>query len=177
MPLFLGTKLVRAEAMSLGDYNTLRKWSIPENENPHPDTEGYLVEYVDGGKANVPGYSGYVSWSPKNVFEKSYGKVDHLTFGQAVDAMKAGMCCARAGWNGKNMFVFQVPGTEQAVMAPNSPYANAMEIAGVEGKVDILPHCAMWTINAGGRRAFLPGWLPSQSDMDATDWYIVYMGE
>jgi hypothetical protein len=28
----------------------------------------------------------------------------------------------------------------------------------------------MWTINAGGRQAYLSGWLASQSDMLADDW-------
>lgn len=31
----------------------------------------------------------------------------------------------------------------------------------------------MWTVNAEGRRAMLPGWLASQSDMLAEDWFVV----
>lgn len=56
--------------MTLGEYNALRGWGTPDNEDPN--TEGYVVEYTDGGKANVEGYEGYVSWSPKEVFENSY---------------------------------------------------------------------------------------------------------
>jgi len=31
----------------------------------------------------------------------------------------------------------------------------------------------MWTTNAEGRRAMLPGWLASQTDMLAEDWQII----
>lgn len=31
-----------------------------------------MVEYTDGGKPNVEAAAGYVSWSPKGVFEKAY---------------------------------------------------------------------------------------------------------
>jgi hypothetical protein len=67
---YVGTKVVRAVPMSLGTYNELRGWTIPENEDP--ETPGYLVEYTDGGKPNVEGFDGYVSWSPQDVFERAY---------------------------------------------------------------------------------------------------------
>jgi hypothetical protein len=56
--------------MARGEYNAFRGWSPPEGEDQ--STAGYLVEYLDGGKANVPGHLGYVSWSPADVFEGSY---------------------------------------------------------------------------------------------------------
>ena len=68
--LYTGTKTVRAKPMNRLAYNQLRGWTVPDDENPADD--GYLVEYTDGGKANVPGFAGYVSWSPKDVFERSY---------------------------------------------------------------------------------------------------------
>lgn len=60
MNLFIGTKLIKAVAMSRLAYNQLRSWTVPADENPND--EGYLVEYVDGGKANHPDYAGYISW-------------------------------------------------------------------------------------------------------------------
>lgn len=57
---YVGTKALFAQPMKLGDYNIHRGWVIPENEDPN--REGYLVQYPDG----------YVSWSPKEVFEASY---------------------------------------------------------------------------------------------------------
>lgn len=67
----VGTKVVHFIAMTLGDYNSYRGWGMPLNEDP--EANGYLVEYTDGGKPNMDGHAGYVSWSPADVFEKSYG--------------------------------------------------------------------------------------------------------
>lgn len=67
----IGTKVVHAAPMTRWDYNSLRGWDMPANENGAD--EGYLVEYADGSPGNVVGFSGYVSWSPKDVFERSYG--------------------------------------------------------------------------------------------------------
>lgn len=70
MQLYTGTKQVKAKPMNRADYSTLRGWQLPADEDG--TDEGYLVEYVDGGKANVEGYAGYISWSPKGVFEMAY---------------------------------------------------------------------------------------------------------
>lgn len=70
MQLYTGTKQVKARSMNRADYNTLRGWQLPADEDGAD--EGYLVEYVDGGKANVEGFAGYISWSPKGVFEMAY---------------------------------------------------------------------------------------------------------
>ena len=70
MVAFIGTKSVLATSMTRGEYNDYRGWQIPENEDP--TEQGYLVEYVDGGKPNDDRHAGYISWSPKDVFEKSY---------------------------------------------------------------------------------------------------------
>ena len=70
MVAFIGTKSVLATTMTRGEYNDYRGWQIPENEDP--TEQGYLVEYVDGGKPNDDRHAGYISWSPKDVFEKSY---------------------------------------------------------------------------------------------------------
>lgn len=67
---YIGAKTVRAAPMNLLDYTKLRGRVL--TEGPIANEEGYLVEYTDGGKPNVPGFEGYVSWSPKEVFERSY---------------------------------------------------------------------------------------------------------
>lgn len=67
---YIGTKSVLAATMTRGEYNDYRGWQIPENEDP--TEQGYLVEYVDGGKPNDERHTGYISWSPRDVFEKSY---------------------------------------------------------------------------------------------------------
>lgn len=74
MKNYIGTKEIKAMPMSRGDYNALRGWKTPEDENP--EDEGFLVEYLDSPNKNHPDYENYISWSPKDVFEKSYKSSD-----------------------------------------------------------------------------------------------------
>lgn len=67
---YVGTKRLLACPMTLGEYNKYRGWDLPAGEDA--SVEGYLVEYLDGGAPNVPTHEGYISWSPKYVFEASY---------------------------------------------------------------------------------------------------------
>lgn len=74
MKTYTGTKVIRATPMTRIEYSALRGWPLPANENG--SDAGYLVEYTDGGKPNIPGFAGYVSWSPADVFERSYKPSD-----------------------------------------------------------------------------------------------------
>lgn len=67
---YIGIKAVQAKPMTRLQYNTLRGWEVPQDENPQD--AGYLVVYPDSPNRNVDGFDGYVSWSPKEVFEKSH---------------------------------------------------------------------------------------------------------
>src|SRR5690606_14947647 len=107
MKTYYGTKKLNAKPMTRGEYNHFRGWEIPDDESA--DDEGYLVEYLDGGKGNHPDFEGYISWSPKDVFEAAYQTLDGLSFGHAIVALKQGEKVARAGWNGKGMFLYYVP--------------------------------------------------------------------
>ena len=167
MNRYLGTKLINAKPMTRAEYNATRGWEVPADENP--DDAGYLVEYVDGGKANHPDFAGYISWSPADVFDRAYRPVVGMSFGDAIAALKAGQKVARTGWNGKGMWLVLVPGTADAELREGTPYRNALQ----SDRCEILPHIDMWTTNAKSRRAMLPGWLASQTDMLADDWLIV----
>lgn len=92
-----------------------------------------------------------------------------MSFGEAIHELKAGHRVSRAGWNGKGMWLVLVPGTPVAQLRDGTPYKAATGL----DECEILPHIDMWTINADGRRAMLPGWLASQSDMLADDWTII----
>ena len=158
MKTYIGTKIIQATPMTRMDYNQLRGWTVPEDENG--SDEGYLVEYTDGGKPNLAGYSGYVSWSPKAQFENAYQETSGLTFGLAVAALKKGHKVARAGWNGKGMFLFLVAGSTFQVNRP--------PLLGIypEGTtVNYCPHIDMKTADD----KVVP-WLASQTDVLADDW-------
>ena len=103
MKNYIGTKLINAKPMDRLAYNVFRGWKLPSNENG--TDEGYLVEYLDGGKPNTDSYEGYVSWSPKEQFDNAYKESGNLSFGDAIVYMKAGFKVARKGWNGKNMWM------------------------------------------------------------------------
>lgn len=67
---YIGTTIVHASPMNRLEYNNYRNWILPVDENG--DDEGYLVACVDGGKGNDSRHAGYISWSPKDVFEQVY---------------------------------------------------------------------------------------------------------
>lgn len=167
MNRYIGTKIISARAMTRAEYNVYRGLELPADEDGID--AGYLVEYQDGGKPNDDRHTGYISWSPADVFWRAYRPLDGMTFGQAIEALKAGERVARAGWNGKGMWLVLVPGTQNADLREGTPYRNALN----QESCEILPHIDMWTVNAGGRRAMLPGWVASQTDMLAEDWAIV----
>lgn len=167
MMKFIGTKVIFGRPMTRAQYNKYRGWTLPENENG--DDDGYLVEYLDGGQANHPDHAGYISWSPAEVFARAYRPTAGLTFGNAIEAMKAGQRVARSGWNGKGMWLALGAGNP-ANPAANfwNPHTRAFaEQSG--GTAPVLPYIIMKTATG----EILMGWLASQSDMLAEDWIIL----
>lgn len=157
MQRYVGTKLINARPMTRAEYNAFRGWQLPADEIGAD--EGFLVEYTDGGKANTPDYSGYVSWSPKAVFERAYRAAEGVTFGQAIEALKAGHRVARAGWNGKGMWLALVLGYDYNPDAGRG----AVHALGCQK----LPWIGMKTAD----NKFVP-WLASQTDVLAEDWAV-----
>lgn len=72
--LYRGTKELKAWPMTRGEYLGYRGLELSEGEDAADN--GYLVEYLDGGKANDPRHSGYISWSPSDVFDRTYYPTD-----------------------------------------------------------------------------------------------------
>jgi hypothetical protein len=166
MKKYIGTKQVAAREMTREEYNFYRGWKLPDDEEG--TDEGYLVEYLDGGTPNHVEHGGYISWSPKEQFDNAYRELTDLTFGLAIEALKSGRKVARKGWNGKGMWLILVPGSENIKPVAGTPYSKA----GLT-EVQILPHIDMYTTDSTGRRAMLPGWLASQTDMLSEDWVII----
>lgn len=107
-------------------------------------TSGYAVKYADG----------YISWSPKAVFEAAYMAISAMNFGHALVAVKEGHKVARSGWNGKGMWLELQTPDENSKMTLPYLFLN-------------YPNDAQST--PGAR---VP-WLASQTDMLADDWGIV----
>jgi len=70
MKNYIGRKRIKAMPMNRLEYNVYRGWELPADEDGLDN--GYLVEYLDGGRANHPDHTGYISWSPKEVFDNAY---------------------------------------------------------------------------------------------------------
>ena len=68
--LYTSNETVIATPMNRVEYNVYRGWVLPSNE--HPNDAGYLVEHIDGGESNHPNHLGYITWIPKDVFERFY---------------------------------------------------------------------------------------------------------
>ncbi|OFX03266.1 MAG: hypothetical protein A3E78_12060 [Alphaproteobacteria bacterium RIFCSPHIGHO2_12_FULL_63_12] len=139
-------------------YGTKRVTAWPQERAPGPYgpremQDGYAVKYEDG----------YTSWSPRATFEAAYQPVVAMSFGHAIVAMKAGHRVARAGWNGKGMFLFLVPGS---VFQVNRPPLLGIYPEGTE--IRYHAHIDMKTA-----QGYVVPWLASQADMLADDWTII----
>ena len=110
MKPYIGIKRVCAVPMNRADYNMLRGWQLPADENG--SDEGYLVEYTDGGAPNMPHlFEGYVSWSPKDVFERAYREQTGLgSFSAALEALKSGYRVARLTWQERGTYLRMIDG-------------------------------------------------------------------
>lgn len=134
-----------------------------------------LIEASPGDKDGAPGYvvvypDGYKSWSPKEVFEEAYRPVDGMNFGLAVEALKKGFKVARAGWNGKGMWLsLSGPAVRDVPASAFWSENNSAYAASLGGSAKVLPAVTMRTATG----EILMGWLASQTDMLADDWEIV----
>ena len=149
MKTYIGTKIIEAiPAIRKGGTVYEKDQTIPKSMDP--EEEGYKVRYQDG----------YESFSPKAVFEEAYRPIDGMNFGLAIEAMKKGKKCRRAGWNGKNQHI---------------ELASAISYTSPEGVIVNAEHDAIGNkaIAFCGTSGIQIGWLASQSDMLADDWEIV----
>lgn len=79
-----------------------------------------------------------------------------MTFGEALEAMKAGKKVARTGWNGKGMYLYIADGKllTQEIGDGSYPFTDSIVMKTADNRYCI-------------------GWLASQTDMLAGDWRIV----
>ena len=90
-----------------------------------------------------------------------------MTFGGALQALKAGNRVARAGWNGNGMWLALTTGQ----MVPADKFWNTHNKAFAEsmgGQAEVQPYITMKT--AQGK---IVPWLASQGDMLDEDWQVV----
>jgi len=151
-------------------YSTKRVTVWPQERNGEP---GYAIKYRDG----------YISWCPCTTFYRDYQPLDALSFGHALHALEQGHRVARAGWNGKGMYIFLEKGSfdgpargwqvGEIINLDHPSTQDGLGVglfeAGSEGSPVRLPHICMRSASG----AIVVGWLASQTDMLAKDWTIV----
>lgn len=96
-----------------------------------------------------------------------------MDFSDALLCLKNGLKVARAGWNGKNMFIVMMPGLQLPPYSTQEPGPKVNDrtakFIGEDTPLDSQPYTAMKTANG----QWQPGWLCSQADMLADDWTVV----
>ena len=158
MEKYIGTKIIHAEPAYrywMEDGQTV----IVAHDEDKPQCIKDATAREDGYKV-VYAPDGYESWSPKYVFEAAYHPTSGMNFGLALEAAKMGKRIARHGWNGKGQYV--EIGTDFAY--------RTLDDNGVLVAHEDIGTNALVFVGTRGRQV---GWLASQADMLADDWYIV----
>ena len=112
--------------------------------------------------------------STSSAAEARVGPGPAMTFGEALEHVKRGGRVQRAGWNGKNMFIFLNQGSvhiadDKDIPALIEGVPRALfELRGHRGTTTRLPNINMRSASG----ATVTGWLASQTDMLAEDWQL-----
>lgn len=83
-----------------------------------------------------------------------------MNFGAALHGLKDGAKLARAGWNGKGMFVYLVPA--------NSYPAQTEAAKSIGDMISYNPYFAIKNVNNT-----VSTWVPSVNDCLAEDWEVI----
>lgn len=129
----------------------------------YPGSKNLLLDVLIEKLEEMRGPKACHAEATTNACEKSHEQqcsTEAMTFGDALEALKQGKSVARKGWNGKNQFV------ELATCI--SYKGNAGEI--VNCHHNNIGNKALAFVGTSGVQM---GWLASQADMLAEDWYIV----
>jgi len=96
-----------------------------------------------------------------------------MNFGEALIELKNGNKVARAGWNGRGMWIVMMPSLYLPPHNTQEPGAKVNDRTakhiGEDTPLDSQPYIAMWT----AAQQWQPGWLASQADLFAEDWQVV----
>lgn len=94
-------------------------------------------------------------------------QTDNFTFGEAIDCMKTGHNVARAGWNGKGMFIYLQQPECSLEKVNGKQTGNVLQATDAT-----VPYLMMYTATMD-----LVPWLASQTDILADDWQVVELNE
>lgn len=96
-----------------------------------------------------------------------------ITFEQALSALKDGKRVSRAGWNGKDMFIYMTVGnvvSKDFIPKFASLPESVKKFLELKGE-DVVFSASITMYTANG--IMQPGWVATQSDLLAEDWSIL----
>jgi hypothetical protein len=108
-----------------------------------------------------------------NVQSTPSGYPSPAGFGVALLALNNGELVTRAGWNGKNQFVYKTIGnvvSKDFIPKFASLPQKVKDFLANKGE-DVTFMSSYTLYNAQG--IMQPGWVPSQGDLQAEDWMVV----
>ena len=90
-------------------------------------------------------------------------KTPKMTFGDALEALKQGRRVARVGWNDKDTWLCLITET----------YVARAELPGLRRYFSKDVCCGPYIVMCAAQGVWQPGWLASQVDMLAEDWFVL----
>lgn len=94
----------------------------------------------------------------QRVIDSFETKTENMNFGEALEAAKNGGKIARRGWNGKGQYVFLIGGMELTEFVAKNKFGGfATGALAIKTSNDVIQ----------------VGWLASQTDILASDWYLL----
>lgn len=104
----------------------------------------------DEGYCVTSNRTGHINWMPKEQFDTTFLNLNKpVPFGVVLELVNRGARAYRLGWNGKGMRVMRVPGGNVCGTLEQGRFILVM---------------------ADGKRS--SSWVPSSSDLQATDWMV-----
>ena len=110
-----------------------------------------------------------------DIFKKTYKPVwpseTDLDFSDALVYLLQGLRCSRRGWNGKGQYIYMTNGSNGTCRhLKENTRKMIINSFDKDDSVEIMPHIDM----KNAQNQIIIGWAPTQTDMLANDWYIVY---
>jgi len=112
MKQYIGTKMIQAEPATREEFAAVKRNAADQpgtlKKPIDPMEDGYMVIYPDG----------YISWSPKDVFNEAYREATGVSFGLALEAMKQGKGARLPQWKPDVVIRAQFPDEHSKMTAP-----------------------------------------------------------
>lgn len=164
MKTYIGMQVVQAKpAVMVNGCIWPEGMAVPAEYTRPIDPEQKKIDSVISEGYVYIGDHKYPVFEEKEEFEKHFFPAENINFSIALDALKRGGRIARRGWNGQGMYVFLAEDVEFHTEADISEFENAED--GVYTSEILVLRTAQGT--------FQPGWLATQSDILADDWYVL----